>query len=92
MEITMSDSKSGGVPLARLADLALSPEACQKAQESLWKSYGSKENWEEFKAMAKQLAQQEKQIAELREQVELLDLQNQALLLEWARLTKGKVN
>ena len=42
--------------------------------------------------MAKQLTQQEKQIAELREQVELLDLQNQALLLEWARLTKGKVN
>ena len=34
----MSDPKPG---YARLADLAC-PEAYQKAQESLWKSYGSK--------------------------------------------------
>jgi hypothetical protein len=85
----MSDSKDGG----RLASLgnSITPETYQKMQESLWKSYGSKKNWEDAKSMAKQLAHAERQIAELREQVALQDKEIQAFVLEWARLTKDDV-
>lgn len=89
---TMSDNKSPGVPLSRLASGGFTPEEHQQAQERLWKSFGSKENWEEFKAMAKQLAQQERQIAELGERVRVLEEENLVLLHEYARLTKDKVN
>ena len=67
------------------------PEAYQNALERLWKSYGSKENWEEFKTMRTQIAQQEKQITELSEQVRVLLEDNKVLVLECSRISKDKV-
>jgi hypothetical protein len=89
MDDPMSDSKSG----VQLSDLAsLLPEAYQKGQESLWKSYGSKENWEEVKAMMKQIGRLEKQNAAQHERIEELELENKALLQGWTERKKDDVN
>jgi predicted RNase H-like nuclease (RuvC/YqgF family) len=77
----MSDRRDG-IPLA---SLGVTPEAYRKLEESLWKNYGSRKNFEEVRGMRKQLAEQEKQIEELREQVAELAGENAILLREFTK-------
>ncbi len=83
----MADRKD---TLASLATLSL--DGYQEMQESLWKSYGSKKNWEEAKAMAKELARAKTQIEELREQVAQLSEENRVLMLEFTERTADEIN
>jgi predicted nuclease with TOPRIM domain len=92
---TMSDEQKSmkplGVPLASLGGL-MDLKSYQEAQEAHWKSYGCRENWEEFKKMTRQIVRLESQSAAQQERIDALEKENKALMQEWTERTKDEVN
>jgi transcriptional regulator with XRE-family HTH domain len=72
------------LPLAALAR-ARDPE---EVRQSLNQAWGSAENWEEVKALIKQVVAQEREISDLRNRIATLEKQNDTLLREWQAVKK----
>jgi transcriptional regulator with XRE-family HTH domain len=75
------------LPLAALAR-ARDPEEVRQANESLNQAWGSAGNWEEVKALIKQVVAQEREISDLRNRIATLEKQNDTLLREWQAVKK----